>query len=49
MIFYDADETQLGILRCILCCFEAISGLKINLNKSELFQIGEVSKIEGLA
>lgn len=37
------------MLRCILCCFEAVSGPKINLAKSELFQIGEVPNLEGLA
>lgn len=37
MIFCNANETQLGFLRCILCCFEAISGLSINLDKSEMF------------
>lgn len=41
MIFCDADVRQLGYLRCLLTCFEAISGLKINLSKSELFQVGE--------
>lgn len=48
MIFCDADEYQLGMLRCIQCCFETVSGLKINLAKSELFQIGEVPNLEGL-
>lgn len=49
MIFCDASETQVSILRCILCCFEAVSGFKINLGKSELFMVGMVSNIESLA
>lgn len=49
MIFCDADERQLGYLRCILYCFEVVSGLKINFAKSEMFQIGEVSNIRDLA
>lgn len=49
MIFCDADEIQLGYLRCILACFEAVSGLKINLAKSVMFQISEVPNIRDLA
>lgn len=49
MIFLDASETQLGILRCILCGFEVVSELKINLGKSELFQVGSVPNSEDLA
>lgn len=49
MIFCDADARQLGYLRCILCCFDVVSGLKINLAKSEMFQIGEVPNIRDLA
>jgi hypothetical protein len=30
-------------------CFEAVSGLKINLSKSEIIPIGEVDDIESLA
>lgn len=49
MIFCDAEERQLGFLRYILCCFEAVSDLKINLANSELFQVGGVPNIEDLA
>lgn len=48
MIFCDANEIQLGYLRCILGCFEAVLGLKINLAKSEMFEIGEVPNINNL-
>jgi len=30
-------------------CFEAISGLKVNLSKSEIIPIGEVEDVERLA
>lgn len=36
-------------LRCILLCFEAVSGLKINLYKSELVGIGEGGMRNSLA
>lgn len=49
MIFCDADELQLGYLRCILSCFEAVLGLKISLAKSEMFHVGEVPNIRDLA
>lgn len=48
MMFCDTDVTQLGYLRCILSCFEVVSGLKINLVKSELFQVGEDCDIDSL-
>lgn len=49
MIFFYTSETHLGILRCILYGFEAVLRLKINLEKSELFQVGSVPNIEELA
>lgn len=49
MIFCDVDELQISYLRCILCGFEAVLGLNINLGKSELFQVGDVSNIDSLA
>lgn len=49
MIFCDADVRQLGFLRCLLRCFEVVSGLNINLAKSELFGIGDVPDIGNLA
>ena len=32
-----------------MLCLEAVSGLKINLGKSELVPVGEVVGVEGLA
>jgi hypothetical protein len=49
LIFCDAEEEQLRNLRCLFLCFEAASGLKINLSKSEIVPIGEVQNIELLA
>lgn len=47
MILCDADVRQLGYWS-ILNCFEAVSGLKVNLAKSELFQVGEISNLVSL-
>lgn len=49
MIFCDADMRQLGYLRCILRCFEVVFRLKIDLAKSEIFQVGAECDIESLA
>ena len=42
LIFCDADLDQILFLRMILIWFEAVSGLKINLGKSELVPVGVV-------
>jgi hypothetical protein len=42
-------EEQLRNLCCLFLCFEAVSGLKINLPKSEIVPIGEVQDINLLA
>jgi hypothetical protein len=49
LIFCDADAEQLRNLRCLFFCFEAASGLKINLSKSEIVPIGEVQDVGMLA
>lgn len=49
MFFNDADEVQIGYLRCILCGFEVVSGLNINLRKSEMYNVGVVPSIDSLA
>ena len=33
LVFCGAEENQLCQLRCILLCFEAVLGLKVNLSK----------------
>lgn len=45
----EANHLQLRLLRCTLRCFEAVSGLRINLMKSSIFAVGEVINIEELA
>uniref|UniRef100_A0A2N9I908 Reverse transcriptase domain-containing protein n=1 Tax=Fagus sylvatica TaxID=28930 RepID=A0A2N9I908_FAGSY len=49
LIFYDADIDQIGYLKCTLLCFEAVSGLRVNLGKSEMVPIGNVPNIQELA
>ena len=46
LIFCDADLDQILILCMILIWFEAVSGLKINLGKSELVPVGVVHNID---
>jgi hypothetical protein len=49
LIFCDADVELLRNLRYLFFCFEAASGLKINLPKSEIVPIGEVQDVGLLA
>ena len=48
-IFYEAKEEQLTYLCWLLMWFEAISGLRVNLEKSELIPVGKVENAEELA
>ena len=48
IIFCEAKEDQLLHLSWILLWFEASSGLKINLDKSELIPVGNVVKLNAL-
>ena len=45
LIFCDVDPSQLIHLKWVLNCFEATSGLCINLGKSELVLVGKVLKL----
>jgi hypothetical protein len=49
LIFCGANSEHIRYLQCIFLCFEAVSGLKINLGKSEIVPIGEVENIAVLA
>jgi hypothetical protein len=49
LIFCEASPDNLIYLRAILTWFEATSGLRVNLGKSELAQVGEVPHLEVLA
>jgi hypothetical protein len=48
LIFCDPIADQIRDLRCLLLCFEAASGLRINLSKSEMVPVGEVRDVEEL-
>jgi hypothetical protein len=49
LIFCGAQVKHVRNLRCTFLCFEAVSGLRINLGKSELVPIGKVEDVESLA
>jgi hypothetical protein len=49
LIFCSAHSSQLCHLRSLFLLFEAVSGLKINLAKSNLIPMGNVVQVEGLA
>jgi hypothetical protein len=49
LIFCDPIADQFRDLRCLLLCFEVVSGLRINLSKSEIVLVGEVGDVEELA
>ena len=49
IIFCEARKENLTFLSWILAWFEAASGLRINLAKSELILVGEVEEIEEMA
>uniref|UniRef100_A0A2N9GJ10 Reverse transcriptase zinc-binding domain-containing protein n=1 Tax=Fagus sylvatica TaxID=28930 RepID=A0A2N9GJ10_FAGSY len=42
ILFCDADPEQLLYICMVLICFEVVTGLKVNMNKSEMVPIGEV-------
>lgn len=49
LIFCGADPLQLWHLRGVFVWFQAISGLKINMGKSELVPVGDVVMVEDIA
>jgi hypothetical protein len=49
IFFCEPELEQVGYLKCILLCFEVVSGLKVNLAKSDMVQIGQVSNLTALA
>ena len=48
LIFCGASKDQLAHLSWVLMWFEVISGLKINLDKSEIILVGRVENLEVL-
>ena len=49
ILFCDASREQLLSIRLVLSCFQAFTSLKVNVGKSEIVPIGEVSNIHNLA
>jgi hypothetical protein len=49
LIFSDDNPEHIFNLRLLFTWFEAISGLKINLSKSEMVPVGNVSDLDSLA
>ena len=49
ILFCDADEEQILHVRMLLLCFQAVTGLKVNVLKSEMIPIGEVPNVFVLA
>ncbi len=48
ILFCDAHPEQLLYIRMVFTCFEAITGLKVNMTKSEMVLIGEVNGFSAL-
>ena len=49
ILFCDASREQILSIRLVLTFFQAFTGLKVNVGKSEIIPIGEVSNIQTLA
>ena len=48
LVFYKDFEEQMVFLSWILLCFEALSGLRVNLEKSVILPVGDVENIDKL-
>jgi hypothetical protein len=49
LIFCEPKVEHIQHLKCLLLCFEAVSGLKINLSKSMIVPIGAMGNLEVLS
>ena len=49
ILFCDASKEKLLYIRMVLIFFEAITGLKVNVGKSEIVPAGEVGNLGALA
>ena len=49
LVFYEASQYQMTYLSWLLTWFKVISGLRINLNESELISMGRMGNLEDLA
>ena len=48
ILFCEASREQILSIRLVLICFQAFTGLKVNVGKSEIVPIGEASNIQTL-
>jgi hypothetical protein len=49
LVFCGVDASQIGYMGALLVCFEAVSGLKVNLTKSFLVLVGSLDDMDQLA
>ena len=49
ILFCDVDPEKLMYIHLILTCFEEVTGLKVNMAKSEMIPIGEMQNLPNLA
>ena len=49
LVFCGADESQIRYIGALLVCFEAVSGLKVNLPKSALIPVGSLDDVDQFA
>ena len=49
ILFCDASREQLASIRLALSCFQAFMSLKVNVGKSEIVPVGEVTNLVALA
>jgi hypothetical protein len=49
LVFCGADDSQISYMGALLVCFEAVSGLKVNLTKSALVPVGHLEDVDQLA
>ena len=48
ILFCDADVKQILHVRLLLLCFQAVTSLKVNVQKSEMVPIGKVNDVHAL-
>jgi hypothetical protein len=49
LVFCGVDASQISYMGALLVCFEAVSGLKVNLTKSVLVPIASLDDVDQLA
>ncbi|KAG2675320.1 hypothetical protein I3760_13G178100 [Carya illinoinensis] len=49
LFFCEANRNQVRVLKALSLCFEVSSGLKVNLDKSEMVPVGSVQTLRQLA